>query len=557
MLLQINVKNLAIVEQLELNFANGMHVITGETGAGKSIIIDALSIALGERAFAEQIRAPFTQAEVTACFDISKLPAVQNILRTQEVPCDECVIRRIISSDGRSRAYINGCSVAVQQIKELAPHLVQIHSQHQHHALLNSDYQRELLDAYAEHGALSATVYSLYAQWHTIKQQIQQLSDAQQQTDKLNLLNYQLQELTNLNLQANELTQLTQKHTQLAKGEELLANCHTINSLLSGDEANQTPGMLEQLHTAFNQLQSMSKIAPVLHNNAELLQQAIIQLQEASDGLQAYIDQLDLDPAQLAGVEERLSAIHALARKLRIAPEMLHDHYEQLSAQRNDLLQATEKLEQLNAQLKTIEAAYTQAAEQLTLSRTQAGQRLAKQIIAKLKTLEMPNAIFSVQLDPLKNNQPSAHGNESVHFMVTTNPGQPVGLLKKVASGGELSRVSLAIQVITAQKMATPTLILDEVDVGISGKTAAIVGNLMRELAQNAQIICITHLPQVAAHGHLHFKVQKVQTKQSTSTKIFQLNAMARVEELATLMGGAKITQEALAHAQQLLAESS
>jgi DNA repair protein RecN (Recombination protein N) len=560
MLNQLAVKNLAIVTQLELNFANGMHVLTGETGAGKSIIIDALSIALGERASPEQIRPGNNQAEVTASFNIKNLPTVQQLLIAQElqelIGNEECIIRRIINADGRSRAYINGHAVSAQQLKTLAPHLVHIHGQHQHHALLDSDYQRQLLDVYAEHPELLAAVNKIYQQWAAIKQAIQTLTDMQQQADKLILLNYQIQELDNLNLQNDELQTLDQQHKQLSKAEELISTCQMVTAILSGNAEIEitSTNVLAQLHSAIAQITATLKIAPQLSACAELLKQAIIQIEEASNELDGYFSKLDLDPAKLITIEQRLSAIHALARKLRIAPEIIPEHYVKLCAERDALAQANQRLEELQQQLIDCESEYKIAADKLSKSRKLAAVKLAKEITARLKTLEMPNAIFELKLEA--RNQDAAltpYGNEHIHFMVSTNPGQPLGLLKKIASGGELSRISLAIQVITAQKMATPTLIFDEVDVGVSGKTAATVGQLMRELGANAQIICITHLPQVAAQGHQHYKVEKLQTKEATSTQIYPLNHHQKVQELARLMGGVDITPEALAHAGKLL----
>lgn len=553
MLTQLTIKNLAIVTQLELNFANGMHVITGETGAGKSIIIDALSIALGERASPEQIRAEHQQAEVTACFDISKLTTVQELLKQQELPYEECIIRRIINSDGRSRAYINGQSVAVQQLKIIAPHLMHIHSQHQHHALLHSDYQRQVLDEYAQHSNLITNVNNLYQQWHKCKKQIQQLTDAQQQTDRLHLLNYQISELESLNIQANELQILEQQHTQLAKAEELIATCQNLSNMLAGVTLNDSANILDQLHIAQTQINNILKIAPTLVPCADMLKQAIIQVTEANSELQDYFNKLELDPSKLATIEQRLSTIHALARKLKVAPEMLTEHYQALCQQRDSLTKATAELEQLQQQLLTLEQEYLVAANLLTSSRKVAAEKLNQVITSKVKSLDMPNAIFDIHLEKVRHNDPVLNGHETINFMVTTNPGQPLGLLKKIASGGELSRISLAIQAITAQQMATPTLILDEIDVGISGKTAAIVGALMRELSANAQILCITHLPQVAAEGHHHFKVEKKQTSKETCTTIIPLNREERAHELARLMGGTCITSEALAHAQRLL----
>ena len=359
MLTQLSLKNLAIVTQLELNFSDGMHVITGETGAGKSIIIDALSIALGERASPEQIRSPHPQAEVTASFNIKDLPAVQAILQAQEL-CDndECIIRRIINSDGRSRAYINGHSVTAHQLKDIAPHLVHIHGQHQHHALLDSDYQRQLLDVYANHAQALLTVSNFYQQWSQIKQQIQTLNDNQKQSDKLILLNYQIQEFDSLALQANELQILGQKHKQLAKSEELISACQSVTAMLTG--ANDTSdtartNILDQLHAALNQIATMQKFAAPLSTCADLIKQAIIQTEEASSELNHYFAKLDLDPQQLITIEQRLSAIHALARKLKVAPEFLAEQYVELCIQRDNLAQATERLAILQQQLAAVE----------------------------------------------------------------------------------------------------------------------------------------------------------------------------------------------------------
>lgn len=544
MLTQLTVKNLTIVTELELQFAQGMHAITGETGAGKSILIDALSIALGERASAEQIRAGEAQAEVTACFDITNLPMVQTLVDNPE----ECIIRRIINTDGRSRAYVNGVSVSAQQLKELAPHLVQIHSQHQHHALLHSDFQRKLLDVYAGHDVLLTSVQKLYLEWLATKRSIEHLSNMQQQADKLNLLNYQLQELDILNLQLNEIADLDQQHKRLCKAEEILQTCQEVTTWLTDDAA-----LLDQLHIHITKLTTLQKIAPQLTTGIELLQQATINIQEAEQSLNTYFTTLDLDPNQLQHIEQRLSAIHTLARKLRIDPQQLHIQRQVLTTERDQLASAAENLERLQQQLLTTQTAYLKVAEQLTTSRTQAATKLTKEVMARLHSLAMPQAKFAITIEPNKQTTPTMDGMDTVNFLVTTNPGQPLGLLKKVASGGELSRISLAIQVITAQRMATPTLILDEVDVGISGKTAATVGQLMRELGARAQIICITHLPQVASQGHIHFKVEKHQSAQDTKTTITLLKHPQRVEELARLLGGISVTPEALANAERLL----
>lgn len=544
MLTQITIKNLAIVDALELHFDAGMHVITGETGAGKSIIIDALSLALGERTSIEQVRHGHTQAEVTACFDIRKLPPVQALIDNPE----ECVIRRIINVDGKSRAYINGVSVAAQQLKDLAPHLIQIHSQHQHHALLQSDMQRDILDAYANNDRLLAELKSVYDSWQATKREIEKLTSLQQHADKLNLLNYQLQELENLNLQPSEINDLNQQHKQLCNAAEITETCNSVCTQLTGDAS-----LADQLYGHIAKLNALKVHAVGLTPGIELLEQAAISIQEASNTLEDYCTKLDLDQARLQDVEQRLNTIHNLARKLRIDPQHLYDHQQVLSQERDQLAASTENLDRLQLQLMQLQNDYQAVAANLTASRQQAATKLTQEIMQGVHQLELPHAKFVIKCDPVSIATPSAHGMDLINFMITTNPGQPLALLKKVASGGELSRISLAIQTIIAQKMAIPTLILDEVDVGISGKTAATVGSIMRDLGKHAQIVCITHLPQVAAQGHQHFKVEKLQDANSTVSLIKPLSRSERVQELARLLGGLSVTPEAIANAERLL----
>lgn len=553
MLTQITIRNLAIVQELELEFYSGMHVITGETGAGKSIIIDALGIVLGDRVTASQIRQQQTQAEITACFDIKNLPIVQKLLADQELAADECIIRRIINSDGRTRAYINGQSVALQQIKNLAPFLVHIHSQHQHHALLDSAYQRQLLDEYANHSQLVQEVQEIYNEWLSIKHKIQELTAAQQQADKLSLLNYQIQELESLQLQHNELQTLDQKHAMLAKGQEILNVCQNVCGLLSEESESDEPAIAKQLHYANQQISALIKIVPGFKNISEMLQQAIIVIDECSSNLQDYSAQIDMDPQELMKIESRLTSIHALARKLKVPPDLLIDHLKELKVEQQKLSSITKSLEELHNQLLKVYDKYQIKALQLSNSRKTAAEKLTAEVSNQLKLLEMPNAVFSITSEKAKTNDPTPNGYETIHFLIAANPGQPLGLLKKIASGGELSRISLAIQAITATQMATPTIILDEVDVGISGKTAATVGALIKSLGANAQILCITHLPQVAAYGHKHIKVQKTHNLQHTSVQVIYLDKKERVQELARLVGGNTITPEAIAHAQTLI----
>lgn len=543
MLTQLNVKNLAIAEEIAIDFNDGMHVITGETGAGKSIILDALGLVLGDRAASEMIRAGQNQAEITASFDISKLPRVQALIDDQ---C-ECIIRRVINVDGRSKAYINGISASVQQLKSLSPHLVQMHSQHQHHALLQNDFQRQMLDEYAAHYELQVRVAKLFDKWSDIKQEISKLESLQQSADRLDLLSYQLHEFDNLDLQDDEITTLNVRHKQLSKATDIVENCN-----IAADAINADSGIIDQLHRLIAKLDPFTKDAEKIRSATKMLNDAIIHLQEGSQELNNFANQLDLDAEQLHSIEQRLSAIHNLARKLRIDPNNLFDHMQRLRAEHARLSNSTQELIELQTQLQITEDKYLQAATELTTSRSNAAQKFAKAVIKRLQTLEMPQVKLLIDIET--SIQISPNGLDKVNFCVSTNPGLPPAPLKKIASGGELSRISLAIQVIAAERMATPTLVMDEVDVGISGKTAATVGALMRELSANAQIICITHLPQVASQAHIHFKVTKNQSKSHTSTQIYSLERPQRLQELARLLGGTHITEAALANAESLLA---
>lgn len=542
MLTRLNVKNLAIAEELEIDFSAGMHVITGETGAGKSIIIDALGLILGDRAASEMIRAGSDQAEIIASFDISKLPRVQTLI---DDPC-ACIIRRVINNDGRSKAYINGASASVQQLKSLAPHLVQMHSQHQHHALLQSDFQRQMLDEYADHHVLQNTVAELFHKWSNTKQEIAKLASLQQSADRLDLLSYQLQELETINLQANEIESLNKKHKELAKATDIVENCNMAVEELTADA-----GIIDQLHNLLSKLQPFTSTAEKLGPPMQMLRDAIINLQEGSQELSHFANKLDLDADQLQQVEQRLSTIHNLARKLRIDPINLLEHMQTLRTEFMRLSSASQKLTELHITLQEIETQYRHAATELTASRSSSAQKFAKAVIQQLQKLEMPQVKFQIEIET--GTQLSPAGLDKISFCVSTNPGIPTGPLRKIASGGELSRISLAIQVIGAERMATPTLVMDEVDVGISGKTAATVGALIRELSANAQIICITHLPQVASQAHIHLKVNKIQSTKHTTTKISSLERSERLQELARLLGGNTVTAAALANAESLL----
>lgn len=554
MLTHLSVQHLAVVEQLALNIHPGMTVLTGETGAGKSILIDALQLALGGRAESGIVRHNCTHAEISAIFELSNLPAVFEWLKEHALEAEgECIIRRTLTEDGRSRAYINGRVVPISQLRDLGEQLVNIHGQHQHQALLKPEHQRNLLDAYATHEDLLKTVKEHYALYQTLLKEYQTLQNLQGQNDKLTLLQYQIQEIDELNLAVDELPRLEAEHKHLAHAEQWLLTCETALSALKND-ANQDATTL--LYQSLNQVSILKTESTALTTAHELLNTAYIQLTEAIVELENFKETLSSDPTRLMEIESRLSQIHALARKHRIQPEAILDHKKTLAVE-------TEKLEHIHTHLETItqklaeaEKAYQNAAEKLSSSRQKAASLLEKQLTQSIQTLEMPNGHCKITL--LQNKTIfSAHGIDEIEFLVSTNPGLALQPLRKIASGGELSRISLAIQVITNQKHSTPTLIFDEVDAGISGKTAETVGKLLRQLSKDAQVLCITHLPQIAVQGHHHFNVLKKQTKDSTTTSIVPLGSQERIQELARMLGGAVITERTLAHAEEMLASNA
>lgn len=564
MLTHLVIHRLAVLEHLELSFESGMSVFTGETGAGKSILIDALGLTLGERAESSLIRPGHHSAEVSAFYDIADLPEVQQFLEMHQLHQvsagqNECIIRRTLTDEGRSRAYINGHAVPVQQLKELGEHLITLHSQHQHHALLKPSYQVALLDAYANHPELLAEVSSAYRQLQTAEKEYQQLLSLQTQTEKLALLEYQLQELEELNLALNEFKLLEVEHKQLSHAEQFGLECSNILAALEQDNqdearAHTQTNILAILHHNIAKLKSLSTSLQTdkLKNCVELLNTAAIALEEGVSELTHFKESISNDPARLAVVDERLSQIFNLARKHRVNPESLNEHKETLTEEALKLKHLNESLQGMEEKIRVLKQQYDVSAAHLSECRKKASLTLTSKILERIRHLDMPNSQFEVRMLPTTNR--SELGADDIEFMVSLNPGHPLQPLRKIASGGELSRISLAIQVITAEKMTIPTLIFDEVDVGVSGKTAEIVGKLLRSLGQRTQVLCVTHLPQVAAQGHHHYKVEKQQTDSMTTTQIKNLNAKEKVSEIARLLGGIQITENTMKYAKEMLA---
>jgi len=554
MLRHLHIRNFALVESLELDFEPGMSVLSGETGAGKSILLGALGLTLGDRADSGVVRHGAERAEISASFNISTLPAVRSWLAERELEMeDECILRRTVSSDGRSRAYINGQPAPVQSLRELGEQLVDIHGQHAHQSLLKRDIQRQLLDSFAAQVTVAKETFSAYRQWQQLNDEFQALSQASSERDsRLELLRYQVQELETLQLGENELAELDEEHARLANANRLLEGSQNALGLLHEKDEQSIASLLE--HT-LGELQTLQGYDSRLGPTCELLEGAAIQAKEAATELRHYVDSLELDPERLNWVEQRLAAIHDLARKHRTEPEQLPALQQQLQQELDELEQAGSRLDGMQAAIDKALADYQRLANKLSQGRQKGAKELAQQVSDNMHELGMGGGRFDIALNPLDNG-PGPNGNESVEFQVSANPGQPLRPLSKVASGGELSRISLAIQVITAGQEGIPTLIFDEVDVGVGGGVAEMVGRQLRDLGDNRQVLCVTHQPQVAAQGHHHFQISKSSQGDSTCTQVSLLEGEERVAEVARMSGGVKITEQTLDHARELIAQA-
>ncbi|WP_165385195.1 DNA repair protein RecN [Rahnella sp. CFA14(1/10)] len=552
MLAQLTISNFAIVRELEIDFHAGMTAITGETGAGKSIAIDALGLCLGNRADGSMVRLGASRADICARFTLADTPSAKYWLTENQL--DEgldCLLRRTISSDGRSRGFINGTPVPLSQLRELGQHLIQIHGQHAHQLLLKPEHQKDLLDAYSDQPLLLSEMRKAYQNWH---QSCRQLAQYQQQMtereSRRQLLQYQLKELNEFAPQAGEYEQIDEEYKRLANSGQLLSlSQNALYLLADGEEQN----IVSLLYSARHQLAELAELDSKMNDLIIMLDDASIQVSEASDELRHYSERLDMDPNRLFELEQRLSRQMNLARKHHVSAEELPELHRQLLEEQ----QALDDQETNQAELsEAVQHHYQQAvaiAEQLHEKRQYFADELTHLITQSMQALSMPHGKFKIQVQ-FEPEHLNMEGADRLEFQVTTNPGQPLQALAKVASGGELSRIALAIQVITAQKMETPALIFDEVDVGISGPTAAIVGRLLRQLGESTQVMCVTHLPQVAGCGHQHYFVSKETDGEVTETQMNRLDKKARLQELARLLGGSEVTRNTLANAKELLA---
>jgi len=555
MLAHLSISNFAVVKQLSVHLENGLTAITGETGAGKSIAIDALSLCLGERADANAVRKGSTKAEIIAHFSLNGNVAAKTFLDEHELTSDEdensCFIRRVISKEGRSKAFINGVPASLQQLKGLGQFLLAIHGQNTHLQLLKEDHQRELVDSYAQHDDILDNVKDAYSQWRDKQRTLKTLQDqAQQREDRLQLLTYQVRELDEFAIEEGEFEELETEHKRLSNGQSLLEQAQTsVYNLYENDEGNA----LSVIQSSIERLGELETHDASLTPIIALLNDASIQIEEAAGELRSYCDHLEIDPLRLQQVEARYAKAMDLARKHSVMPEALYKHHQELTTEFTSLSEQDTLLGTLEGEVATAREDYLQTTKGLSESRQQAAIKLGQDIEAQIRQMNMPHAKVDIQIQYDEFKKPVSTGLDTVEFKVSTNPGQDADKLEKVVSGGELSRIGLAIQVIASDHNATPTMIFDEVDTGISGPTASIVGGLLRKLGKQSQVMCVTHLPQVAAQAHNQLFVTKLTDGESTETQMLALTKQDRIDELARLLAGDKITKSALANAKELL----
>lgn len=556
MLLNLNIIDLAVVKTLDLDLEKGMSVLTGETGAGKSILLTALGLALGDRADSGYVRPDSKRAEINLEFDLADAPEAQHWLKENDLDDDHhCLIRRIVNQDGRSKAYINNRPVTLQTLQALSEKLVEIHGQHAHLTLLHSDEQRRLLDEYAKNQPLLDQVNACYRQWQQANKELETLIKAgKDKTEREELLRYQIEELQQLDLQNFNYPALSEEHSKLANlGQILTVGQSQVDILYENDQQSVS----QMLSHSLNELTHIARFAPELNEICSLLSEAQIQTEEAAQQLRRFLESQEADPQRMEILENQIAVIQNLSRKHHVKPDGLPELLDKLEQELDGLTHSSERIEALKISTAQLLDQYNQLAEQLSQQRKLASKNLARQISAMIKELGMPQGEFLVDITVQDLEAPKLNGRDKVEFLVSANPGLPAKPLAKVASGGELSRISLAIQVTTSSDKTTPTMIFDEVDTGIGGGIAEIVGQKLRSLSQNRQVMCVTHLPQVASQAHYHLYVEKNNKADITSSSVRVLNDEERVQEIARMLGGVNITANTLAHAKEMLFQST
>ena len=551
MLTSLYVRHFAVVEAAEVAFGPGLTVVSGETGAGKSLLVDALMLLAGARADSGMVRAGSDRAELAAEFDLGDLPLARQWLLQEELDEDGgCQLRRVIRTEGSSKAWINGRPANARQLGELAALLVEIHGQHEHQALLSRSHQLALLDAYAGHDELLTQVREGALQWREVGARVRRLSGGDDREQRIDMLRHEIGELEKWALPETELGELETSHRRLANAGRLAEGAASVVELLDGDSDFALRRALGRAHAELGKLAMLDeRLEPLL----ELLDNAGIELGEAADGLARYAQDVDLDPERYTEVDNHLARLHELSRRHRLPMPELYEKLATLRAELAELEGAGDALEQLAARRHQLQDDYTRAASRLSQARAAAASKLGEEVSVLMAELGMTGGQLRVELEAVAGEEPDPQGQERCELLVSANPGQPARPLRKVASGGELARISLAIEVATLGKDTVGSMIFDEVDTGIGGAVAEVVGQKLRALGSQRQVLCVTHLPQVAAQGHAHLRVSKHSDGESTRTHIDKLDATGRRDELARMLGGVEITRETRAHAKQML----
>jgi len=553
MLESIVINNFAIIDRIHIEFNDGMTALTGETGAGKSILLDAIQLVLGDRADSDCVKEGCNKADIAVNFNITNLLNAQQWLQQFELDdAGECLLRRVIQANGRSKAFINGSPVTLTQIKSLGEMLVDLHGQHEHQSLQKNSIQRQLLDASLPKTHLLDETSSLYKEWNSlIKRQQKVLDQSIEKEQRIYLLKLYTEEFSELALAEGEISLLQDEYSRLSHAGQIIETTSSVlSTLFENDESN----IQQHLSHCVQQLETLKELDSSLDGTTDMVKSALIQIQEASSELRNYQDNIDIDPARLDWLNSRLSQAQSLARKHQVTIEDLVSHAAALAQELDLLLLSEADVEQLQQQIELAANKYLQTANELSKLRLTTATKLSQQISEVMQTLGMNGGHFEIQLHSQQDSASfSATGIDQIQFMVSANPGQSVKALNKVASGGELSRISLAIQVILSESSMIPTLIFDEVDSGIGGGIAEIVGRKLRQIASNRQVFCVTHLPQVASQAHQHLQVNKTKTEIDTCTDVITLNEQQRLEEIARMLGGMTITEQTRAHALEMI----
>lgn len=550
MLRSLQAKNFAIIDEIDIVFSEGMIVLTGETGAGKSILVDALSLVLGERGGANLIRDNNKRAEFTAEFVIDEHAKAKTWLSKQSLDDDhDCVLRRIVNPDGRSRAFINGNQVNLQTLKALGELLVDIHGQHFHQSLGKTDVQRELIDHFGDLIHIKDDVKNAFNKWSLLAKKLLTNDALNKDRDaRIDLLNFQYEELNTLELQENEYNSISLEFAKIHNIEKLN---NGINQILNNLQDSEITNAESLINNSVKSLESLIEFDHALKDAKNLLEEASIQSSEAADYLRRYCSSIEFDPEKNRRLDERINTIKTIARKHRVEPSELHTVYEKIKNELNELKNIEANQKNLNRDIDEAKNHYTKLAKELSRLRIISSNKLSKAVTKAMSSLGMPDGQFNINIT--SNNAISSHGMDDVIFLLSANPGQAPQSIAKIASGGELSRMSLAIQVIASEGNYIPTMVFDEVDSGVGGAVAEMVGRRLSELGVNRQVLCVTHLPQVASQANSHFRINKLSDGKSTKVHVTQLNKDSRIGEIARMLGGIEVTERTRDHAAEML----